>query len=62
MKNILLFLCTFLLSISIFSQTVNCENIYQIEIPNDMYLIDGNEDAIFEIANYIKEQYLQVFH
>ena len=62
MKKILLFLCTSLLSISIFSQTVNCENIYQIEIPNDMYLIDANPDAIFEIANYIKEQYLQVFH
>lgn len=44
------------------AQEVICDNVYQIEIPNDMWLMDQHPDATFEIANYENEHYLMVIH
>ena len=49
-------------SINCFCQEVNCDNVFKIEIPDNMYLMDNNPDAVFEIANYPDEKYLMVIH
>ena len=61
MKKVIILLTLFL-SINSFGQEVNCENVFKIEIPKDMYLMDGNPDAVFEIANYNDEKYMMVIH
>ena len=63
MKNIKLTILTCLFCVnSMYAQKINCDNIYQMEIPNSMCLMDMNPDAIFEISNYLEEQYLIVIH
>ena len=61
MKKFILFF-VFINSICINAQFVNCDNVFKIEIPNNMYLMDQNSSAVFEAANYKEDYYLMVLH
>jgi hypothetical protein len=58
----LTFITFIIFIITMHGQTVTCDNVYTMDIPSNMYLMDQNPDAVFEIANYAADQYLMVIH